>query len=723
MHILSLSTGVKQLFFASLLSRSAFASSPNDTCLTSSCIQTSARILRTLHEDYKSIDPCEDFGQYACGGFAAQWPFRETLNTIGSIQATNSHILRTILEGPYSPSNSTPVDPSDQEAFNMVVKNYNSCMNASSDAPDLAGLQEIVAQIVELFPSNSTDATSNDTLTERDMDAFAGTIAYLAGIGVPVFGEFWTIPDPQNPDVLVPSFGLNPGGNGSDHALPSRIISISELATVPNKTIANILTGVAPDYISNGTVTDVAQNIVDLAAAIGIAEAAVAGTDPSALEKIYHTSTVADAVKLAPALAFDRVIEKLSPSDYELDRMLFRVPEIFANVSTLVSETPKSTLRALFIVMAYKSYEPFVTPSKLTGMERWENICYTYVDESLPWLASKLFLDATYSDESRENLETMTEELKDALIKRVSENDWMANDTKKLVQEKLSEVRANIGYPQHTPDAWNSTSLLAYYSPINITDSLFSNALSIRRWAAARAFRALDRPVDATLWPEFGVHAFNAQARYYPHYNSIQIPAGITQRPIYLENAPSYITYGSIGLVAGHEITHGFDTNGREWDNNRRYKEWWDEASEVAFTNLTKCFVDQFNAIPVIDETGQPVLNQTGQQAYVNGTLTITENIADAGGMASAWDAWRTHEAVSPSPRLPGLGEFSKEQLFFLAAGQMWCSKSTHEDLLTHIKTDFHAPAFARVEAVSRNSKGFREAWGCKVKEPECEIW
>jgi endothelin-converting enzyme len=274
-----------------------------------------------------------------------------------------------------------------------------------------------------------------------------------------------------------------------------------------------------------------------------------------------------------------------------------------------------------------------------------------------------------------------------------------------------------------TPDAWNSTSLLAYYSPITITDSLFSNAFSIRRWATARAFRALSRPVDATLWPEFGVHAFNAQARYYAHYNSIQVPAGITQKPIYLENAPSYITYGSIGMVAGHEITHGFDTNGREWDNNRRYKEWWDEESEVAFANLTKCFVDQFNAIPVVDQTGQPVLNGTGQQAYVNGTLTISENIADAGGMASAWDAWRRHEAASPSQRLPGLDEFSNEQLFFLAAGQMWCSKSSHEDLLVKLKTDAHAPAFARVEAVSRNSKGFREAWGCKVRKPECEIW
>jgi endothelin-converting enzyme len=225
------------------------------------------------------------------------------------------------------------------------------------------------------------------------------------------------------------------------------------------------------------------------------------------------------------------------------------------------------------------------------------------------------------------------------------------------------------------------------------------------------------------LWPEYGVHSFNAQARYYAHYNAILLPAGLTQKPVYFKGAPSYITYGSVGIVAGHEITHGFDANGRLWNNDRQYRNWWDADSQVAFANLTQCFVNQFNGIQLGDYNGRPVLNETGQPAYVDGEFTVSENIADAGGLTSAWEAWREHEAVSPSPRLPGLDEFTKEQLFFIAAGQMWCSKSSRVDLLTQIASDAHAPAFARVMAVAQNSKGFRETWQCKEREPVCEIW
>lgn len=273
------------------------------------------------------------------------------------------------------------------------------------------------------------------------------------------------------------------------------------------------------------------------------------------------------------------------------------------------------------------------------------------------------------------------------------------------------------------PSARNATSLLKYYSPINITDTYFGNALSIRQWAATRAFDALSRPSDDNLWLEYGVHSYVANARYFANKNNIYIPAGITQPPLYYPSAPSYLRYGSVGIIIGHEITHGFDTNGRLWNNNDQYRNWWDNSSTAEFNTRAQCFVDQFDGIPLVDYTGKPVLDEAGEQAYVNGTLAITENIADAGGLSNAWAAWRAREAKEPSQKLPGMDEFTKEQLFFIASGQTWCSKLSAESVLGITRADVHAPPFARALNVAMNSGAFREAWKCEVKEPGCELW
>lgn len=404
--------------------------------------------------------------------------------------------------------------------------------------------------------------------------------------------------------------------------------------------------------------------------------------------------------------------------------MVFQFAEPFRNVSALIASTPKSTLQALMMVMTYKSYEQFLPDATTSTDEetRWGE-CFDYTDTSLPWIASKFFLDRQYNDQIRSEFKTMAEDLKTAFSKRVGNLDWMANNTKTLVQDKISKVKTLIGYPDENPNARNATDLLRYYSPINITTSHFSNAVSIRQWAAKRAFTALSSPVDTNQWLEYGVHSYTANARYYANQNNIHLPAGISQHPLFFAGSPSYLTYGGIGMIAGHEITHGFDINGRLWDNNRRYKEWWDPASSAAFNNRTQCFVNQFSAIPVVNAAGHPVLNETHQQAYINGLTTLAENLADNGGLANAYDAWRIHEAATPSLKLPGLEKFTKEQLFFVAAGQTWCSKTSTAGVLSTVRTNEHSPDFARILNIMFNSGGFREAFGCRVKEPVCQLW
>ncbi|CAO2652691.1 Nn.00g021020.m01.CDS01 [Neocucurbitaria sp. VM-36] len=655
-----------------ILSRSA--TGQNDLCLTPNCVRAAAHVLNNLHPNYESIDPCENFDQYVCGGFPTRWANTETYTTIEEVGEINKYVLRSILEGPYPSQGNSTGD--DETIFNMLVTNYNSCMNNETiEAAGLGEIPEIIAKIAELFPVE--DYASGESFSEKDHDALSSAIIYLAELGVPVIGEFWTVADTQVPDTMVPQFGPNlyvvP-----DHALPVQG-GISDLAALEEDQITEILKLILPAGGAVDAAPQLSKSLLDFMAGIKQIEEA-ANSVPNALELMFHATTVGEAVEQAPNLVLDKVIMGLAPSDYKLDRME-------------------------------------LNPA------RWE-FCYTYIDTSLPWIASKFFLDATYSDGQRDVTQTMAEEIKLAFGERLSHRDWIDESTKVLIQEKVEEILVNIGNPKKDPNALNATDLLLYYNHINITESLSSNVLSIRQWAASRAWNQLASPVDRTIWPEFGVHAYDAQARYNVRYNQILLPAGISQAPVLYSDAPSYLAYGAIGFVAGHEITHGFDANGRKWNNDRQHKDWWDDVSVAGFGNRTKCFVDQFSNMEAVDYEGNPVLNVSDNQPlYINGLLTLSENIADAGGIANAFAAWEKHEQSQPSQTLPGLESFTKEQLFFVGAGQMWCSKFTAERMMGHIATNTHAPPFARVLGIAQNSRTFREAFQCKEKEPVCELW
>jgi predicted metalloendopeptidase len=179
---------------------------------------------------------------------------------------------------------------------------------------------------------------------------------------------------------------------------------------------------------------------------------------------LYTTATVEEAAEKAPALVLDKVISALAPEDYKLDRMIFQNQDVFVNVSSIVSNTPKSTLQALMMVMVYNSFAPYVSgsivscrsllwyelsnPTQTADTDRWP-FCYQYIDDSMPWIAGKFFVDATYSDEKRDLVKTMAEELRSAFGERVKEKHWFSDETKALIEEKISEIILKIGYPDH----------------------------------------------------------------------------------------------------------------------------------------------------------------------------------------------------------------------------------------------------------------------------------
>lgn len=191
------------------------------------------------------------------------------------------------------------------------------------------------------------------------------------------------------------------------------------------------------------------------------------------------------------------------------------------------------------------------------------------------------------------------------------------------------------------------------------------------------------------------------------------------QFPVFSVSVPQYLSYGAFGAVSGHELSHAFDSTGRHYDQNGNYTDWWTDKTVANFKAKAQCFVDQYSNFTVE--------NRDPAQAplHVNGRLTLGENIADAGGLSAAFQAWKVRQAESPSAneQLPGLGYFTADQLFFVSYSNWWCGKSRRETAIQRIYTDPHAPKWARVLGTMANSREFRDSFQCAQKEPVCELW
>jgi endothelin-converting enzyme len=258
------------------------------------------------------------------------------------------------------------------------------------------------------------------------------------------------------------------------------------------------------------------------------------------------------------------------------------------------------------------------------------------------------------------------------------------------------------------------TKLQQYYNSVDVNaKEFFGNALSMRQFQVAEEWSALGKPVDREQW-DMTVPTVNAY--YNPPGNEIVFPAGIMQFPVFDVNVPEYISYGAFASVAGHELSHAFDSTGRHYDQNGNYTDWWTNATVKAFRERAECFVDQYSNYSIEGPNGTPL--------HVNGRLTLGENIADAGGVAAGFAAWKRRADKKPNEDLPGLGDvFTQEQMFFVSYANWWCGKSRKETAINRIYTDPHAPKWARILGTMANSRDFRREFKCKEREPVCELW
>ncbi|MFY7732826.1 MAG: M13 family metallopeptidase [Bacteroidia bacterium] len=305
-------------------------------------------------------------------------------------------------------------------------------------------------------------------------------------------------------------------------------------------------------------------------------------------------------------------------------------------------------------------------------------------------MLGQLFVKQTFSPNAKKQVNTMVSNISNAFEERLSKLQWMSDETKEKAKIKLSSISRKFGYT----DKWTD------YTTLNITNSsYFENVLAANEFDYNEMINRLGKPIDKTQW---GMLPQTVNAYYNPINNEIVFPAAILQSPFFDENADAALNYGAIGAVIGHEITHGFDDQGSKYDANGNLNSWWTENDRKQFETRTNVLVEQFNKFKV------------GDSLYVNGKLTLGENIADLGGLSIAYDAFKLYLKQHPEENVVKDG-FTPEQRFFIGFAQLWKNNARPEAIRQLILTDTHSPGEFRVKGPLSNMPTFYEAF--KVKD------
>lgn len=431
-------------------------------------------------------------------------------------------------------------------------------------------------------------------------------------------------------------------------------------------------------------------------------------------QKNYNKYGAGQLTKMSPHLDWSVIKKQML---LKTDSVLIGQPKFFTNLDKLVQSIPidqwKTYLKASTISNSYNSLsKPFADAGfefygkTLSGQQqptpRWK-YAVNVVDSRIGDLVGQLYVKQNFDAQAKDRMTEMINNLHKAYEKRIKELDWMSDTTKAKALEKLAAITRKIGYPER----W-----ISYDSLVIDKQNYFQNRINTSRFEYHRAVAKVDQPVDKSEWP---FTAPTVNAGYNPTTNEIIFPAGILQPPFFNPNADDAINYGGIGMVIGHEITHGFDDQGRQYDKDGNLKEWWSSSDAEKFKGLADKVVDQYSKYNPIDSL------------HLNGELTLGENIADIGGLAIAYDAFKLTPQGQSEQTIDNL---TPDQRFFMSFATIWRLKMKDELTRQLVMTDVHSPAEFRVLGPLSNFAPFYKAFGVvenskmwKKENERIKIW
>ncbi len=639
----------------------------------------------------KSADPCVDFYQYACGTWIKNNPIPADQSRWGrfsELEERNRDVLHDILED--AAKTTAKRDATTQK----IGDYYAACMDtAGIDAKGLTPLQPEFDRLKNL----------------KDKSELAAEIAHLHRGGMSALFEFGSGQDFKNSNEVIAQ--TDQGGLG----LPDRdyyLKTDEKSVELRNLYLAHVqkMFELAGDTADQAKAS--AQTIMRLETGLAMGSLdRVSRRDP---EKIYHRMSRQDLEKLEPAFRWNQYFTDSGAPAFQSINVSW--PDFFKAVNGAIESASLDDWKTYLRWHILHSEVPLLPTAfvnenfnfygkALTGATelrpRWKR-CVDFTDNQLGEALGKKFVERTFGGDAKQRTLKMVDAIERALGQDIDQLTWMTAATKQQALIKLKAVTNKIGYPSKWRD----------YSSVDIKrDDPVGNGMRADRFAFQRELNKIGKPVDRQEW---GMTPPTVNAYYDPQMNNINFPAGILQPPFYDNVADNGINFGGIGMVIGHELTHGFDDQGRQFDAKGDLRDWWTPADAKAFEERAACIDNEYsNFSPV-------------PGVKLNGKLTLGENTADNGGVRIALMA--LINTTSPAELEKKIDGFSQEQRLFLSFGQIWCENQREEVLRMRAQTDPHSPGKFRVNGVVQNMPEFQKSFSCKAGQPmvsanACRVW
>ena len=640
-----------------------------------------------------SVDPCDDFYKFACGKFAANHPIpadQPGVDQFYALYNVNTQELRGILEKAAAGGATRAAEEQ------KIGDYYKACMD--TDLIDKKALTPVQALLDEI----------DGVKTKAQL---AGLMGKLQRMGVDVFFGYGEQQDLKDATKQIATIGQ--GGLGlpeKDYYLrtgPKDVDLRGQYVAHVTKMLT--LAGTPPQQALKDA------NAI-LALETGLAKASLGVVDMRDPEKTYHLQPIAMFVKTMPGFDFGAFEDGIaSPKVSEINNS---TPEFFPALMTEINKTDLPTLKAymryhLLTTVAGRLPKAFDEENfdfygrKMNGQPeqaaRWKR-CSNAVNGAIGEALGKVYVEQYFAGDSKAKVLDMVHDIEAAMGRDLDQLNWMSDATKEKAKEKLHLVANKIGYP----DKWRD------YSKLEVKpDDALGNMLRATAFENDRELGKIGKPVDRGEW-EMTPPTVNAY--YDQSMNDINFPAGILQPAFYDKTQDDAVNYGHIGAIIGHELTHGFDDEGRKFDGKGNLSDWWTPEDTKKFEARTDCLVKEYGNFVAVDDV------------KVNGKLTLGENTADNGGLLLAYMAYLERAKANGVDLNAKINGFTAQQRLYIGYAQNWCENARPEQVRNQVLTDPHSPDHFRANGAIVNQPGFAGAFSCKKGTPmvpaeSCRVW
>ncbi|XP_031344636.1 neprilysin-2-like isoform X2 [Photinus pyralis] len=666
----------------------------SNLCLTPGCIQAASSILDNIDA---SVDPCDDFYQFACGNF-----IKQANDDTSYVELTENLVqqqLRVVLE--------ENVKAQEPRPFRLLKKMYQACMNTT--AIELDGLTTIKSILEDL---GGWPVLKGRKWNQKKFDwkqsvykfrNLGYAVNYLIGVRI-------------TKDITNSSLTTLYIGHGAES-----LSNTSDLKPYLNKmvyvaTVLGAKKGVAERELNESLKFE--HHLSLMASAIPEQRNLSLGFEYNTFKGLrYYRISVSELQQIVPYIPWleylNSVLNIPNITIKASQEIIFEHPIYFSDLEKLLNNTPKRVLANYLMWKVVELSIPYITEK----LEQYECSTFRWSTCVSLTLDSALYVRKHFHEDNKQEVTEMVSNIKKEFAKNVKGADWMDNDTKLHALEKLAAMSSHVGYPD---ELLSDKKLEDYYKGLHVeSDNFLKIRLSTELFLYEAEVKRLVivLPVNEINWVDRAKRVLEVNAFYHIRANSIELPAAQLQSIILKSNRPRYINYGAVGYVIAHEITHGFSGKGSTFDKDGKLVDWWESSTKEKFKTKVQCMIDQYGNYSV-PELG---LN-------LNGLNTIGENIADNGGMRYAYLAYNEWvRRNGKEPLLPALN-YTDRQLFWISAANGWCANQIPSSVKRQIHNDEHPPYKFRVNVPLSNTDYFAKDFNCRIGSNmnpvgKCEVW